>query len=115
MIEKNKESQNQSLAELQQELKSLKALLLSRGPTASATPSSPLPILGRPSIPAWQLASSPAANLSTQPSSPQPTPSASAGSFAALLKPPTVTVATSSSNGKGKEVEVESSDEGTSS
>ncbi|KAJ6610071.1 hypothetical protein B0H10DRAFT_2438222 [Mycena sp. CBHHK59/15] len=57
MIERNKESQTQSLAELQQELKSLKALLLSRGPTmSSSTPSTPLPVLGRPSIPAWQLA-----------------------------------------------------------
>ncbi|KAJ7293654.1 hypothetical protein C8J57DRAFT_1429415 [Mycena rebaudengoi] len=57
MIERNKESQTQSLAELQQELKSLKALLLSRGPTiSSSTPSSPLPVLGRPTIPAWQLA-----------------------------------------------------------
>ena len=54
MINKNKESQTQSLSELQQELKSLKALLLSRGP--SSIPSSPLPALGRPSIPAWQLA-----------------------------------------------------------
>ncbi|KAF5313964.1 hypothetical protein D9611_006860 [Ephemerocybe angulata] len=59
MIEKNKESQTQSLGELQQELKSLKALLLSRGPTTASTPSTPLPMLGRPSIPAWQLASSP--------------------------------------------------------
>ncbi|KAJ7837534.1 hypothetical protein B0H14DRAFT_2791070 [Mycena olivaceomarginata] len=33
MIERNKDSQTQSLAELQHELKSLKALLLSRGPT----------------------------------------------------------------------------------
>ncbi|KAF8641043.1 hypothetical protein AX17_000687 [Amanita inopinata Kibby_2008] len=56
MIEKNKESHNQSLAELQQELKSLKALLLNRGPSTSSTPSSP-PVLGRPSIPAWQLTS----------------------------------------------------------
>jgi len=54
MLEKNKETQSQSLAELQQEMKSLKALLLSRGPTASV---SPLPSFsGRPSIPAWQLA-----------------------------------------------------------
>ncbi|KAF8807467.1 hypothetical protein BYT27DRAFT_7256068 [Phlegmacium glaucopus] len=58
MIEKNKESQNQSLNELQQELKSLKALLLNRGPAISSTPASPLPLLGRPSIPAWQLATS---------------------------------------------------------
>jgi peroxin-14 len=56
MIEKNKDSQTQSLAELQQELKSLKALLLSRGSGLSPSPSSPLPFSGRPSIPAWQLA-----------------------------------------------------------
>ncbi|EDR15619.1 uncharacterized protein LACBIDRAFT_300717 [Laccaria bicolor S238N-H82] len=62
MIEKNKESQTQSLAELQQELKSLKALLLSRGPGLSGTPTSPLPTLGRPAIPAWQLASPPKAS-----------------------------------------------------
>ena len=56
MIEKNKDAQTQSLAELQQELKSLKALLLSRGPTHSGL-SSPLPQMPpRPSIPAWQLA-----------------------------------------------------------
>ena len=57
MIEKNKETHNQSLAELQQELKSLKALLLNRGTSITGTPSSPLPIVGRPVIPAWQLAS----------------------------------------------------------
>lgn len=56
MIEKNKASQTQSLAELQQELKSLKALLLSRGTGLSTAPASPLPLPGRPSIPAWQLA-----------------------------------------------------------
>ena len=56
MIEKNKESQSQSLGELQQELKSLKALLLSRGPNYPTTPSPSLPsFVGRPSIPAWQL------------------------------------------------------------
>ncbi|KAJ6604727.1 hypothetical protein DFH09DRAFT_1257444 [Mycena vulgaris] len=61
MIERNKESQTQSLGELQHELKSLKALLLSRGPTmpGSSLPPSPLPVLGRPSIPAWQLAGAP--------------------------------------------------------
>lgn len=70
MIEKNKESQAQSLGELQQELKSLKALLLSRGPSLSNAPSSPLPVLGRPSIPAWQLASlSPANGTGAEPSS----------------------------------------------
>ena len=56
MIEKNKETHNQSLAELQQELKSLKALLLNRGTSISSTPSSPLPMVGRPAIPSWQLA-----------------------------------------------------------
>ncbi|KDQ63678.1 hypothetical protein JAAARDRAFT_148270 [Jaapia argillacea MUCL 33604] len=69
MIEKNKETQTQSLAELQQELKSLKALLLSRGGPHpfSSTPPSPLPNLaGRPTIPAWQLASS------STPSTPAP-------------------------------------------
>jgi peroxin-14 len=56
MIEKNKDSQTQSLAELQQELKSLKALLLSRGSGISPSSSSPLlSSAGRPSIPAWQL------------------------------------------------------------
>ncbi|KAL5534152.1 hypothetical protein ACEPAG_613 [Sanghuangporus baumii] len=57
MIDKNKDSQSQSLGELQQELKSLKALLMSRGPTYPTTPSPSLPsFVGRPSIPAWQLA-----------------------------------------------------------
>ena len=56
MIEKNKDSQTQSLAELQQELKSLKALLLSRGSTMSPAPAPPPSFTGRPSIPAWQLA-----------------------------------------------------------
>ncbi|THH06819.1 hypothetical protein EW145_g3828 [Phellinidium pouzarii] len=56
MIEKNKESQTQSLSELQQELKSLKALLLSRGPSQPTTPSPSLSsFTGRPSIPSWQL------------------------------------------------------------
>ncbi|OCB85672.1 hypothetical protein A7U60_g7323 [Sanghuangporus baumii] len=51
------QSQSQSLGELQQELKSLKALLMSRGPTYPTTPSPSLPsFVGRPSIPAWQLA-----------------------------------------------------------
>lgn len=58
MIEKNKESQTQSLGELQQELKSLKALLLSRGPTTNI-PSSPFPMIGRAAIPPWQLESTP--------------------------------------------------------
>ncbi|KAF8560421.1 hypothetical protein OG21DRAFT_1600190 [Imleria badia] len=83
MIEKNKETQKQSLAELQQELKSLKALLLSRGPSAlTSSPSTPIPALtGRPSIPSWQLANSTSALVSES-------------------SPPI------QSNGKGKEVEL---------
>lgn len=93
MIEKNKESQNQSLNELQQELKSLKALLLNR-PATSSTPVSSLPLLGRPSIPAWQLGSSTpqenSVNSSSIPSAPSPVP-----------------LNTNIANGKGKEVERE--------
>jgi peroxin-14 len=85
MIEKNKETQSQSLAELQQELKSLKALLLSRGPVS--IPSSPLPISGRPTIPAWQLASTGQSNGTGRPSN---------------ASPPIPVV----NNGKGKETEV---------
>lgn len=55
MMEKNKEVQSQSLGELQQELKSLRALLLSRGPATPSTPSVP-GLQAKPSIPAWQLA-----------------------------------------------------------
>ncbi|KZV71284.1 hypothetical protein PENSPDRAFT_751843 [Peniophora sp. CONT] len=78
MIEKNKDVQTQSLAELQQELKSLKALLLSRGPTHSGL-SSPLPQMPpRPSIPAWQLAQPSSATSATfPPATPSPPPAAS--------------------------------------
>ncbi|KAF8898667.1 peroxisomal membrane anchor protein conserved region-domain-containing protein, partial [Infundibulicybe gibba] len=86
MIEKNKESQTQSLSELQQELKSLKALLLSRGSTMTPTIPSPLPALGRPSIPAWQLAGTTNG----------------------------IDVAPSAGNGKGKETDVSTSSSSTS-
>ncbi len=90
-MDKSKDSQKQSLAELQQELKSLKALLLSRGPALASSPSSsPIPAPGRPSIPAWQLAG--AGDTSNSTTSPTPTPSATYGA------PPV-------SNGKGKEVD----------
>lgn len=101
MIEKNKDSQTQSLAELQQELKSLKALLLSRGSGMSAAPTSPLPsFTGRPSIPAWQLAGAGQTNgaHSSSPATPTPAPLPSPG--------PAIP---SSTNGKGKEAEVEDS------
>jgi peroxin-14 len=94
MIEKNKESQNQSLAELQQELKSLKALLLSRGTPLPASPASPAPILAaRPSIPAWQLAGIKPSTGSSVPSTPP------------LVAEPTSTLApeaTASVQAKGK-------------
>jgi peroxin-14 len=75
MIEKNKESQGQSLAELQQELKSLKALLLSRGTPLPTSPSTPIPsIAARPSIPAWQLAGIKPTSSSSAPATPAPAP-----------------------------------------
>ncbi|KIJ68369.1 hypothetical protein HYDPIDRAFT_165234 [Hydnomerulius pinastri MD-312] len=95
MIEKNKETQKQSLAELQQELKSLKALLLSRGSTGlTSSPSTPLPgLAGRPSIPSWQLAGTTSTIAASES---LPGAASRNGSFT----PPML------SNGKGKEVEV---------
>jgi peroxin-14 len=94
MLEKNKEAQTQSLAELQQELKSLKTLLLSRGPSASAPgtstpPSHPL-FTGRPSIPAWQLVGTDASGSTT------PTPPVASGSETKL---PDITDSSSNLNG----------------
>lgn len=91
-MEKNKESQTQSLAELQQELKSLKALLLSRGPTISSSPTPPLPSIPRPSIPAWQLASagSPVSNSSETISLSPPGPYPIVGQSGAKGKGPEV-------------------------
>ncbi|KAF8314977.1 hypothetical protein DL93DRAFT_2079617 [Clavulina sp. PMI_390] len=75
MLEKNKDAQSQALLDLQQELKSLKTLLLTRsGPSmpstlpysSSTSPSSfaslagTAPPLPRPSIPSWQLPVTPA-------------------------------------------------------
>ena len=99
MIEKNKETQKESLAELQQELKSLKALLLSRGSAPlTSSPSTPIPsIPGRPSIPAWQLAS-PAPVPST--AEPLPSSISPSGSFMSLTQV----------NGKGKEAATPSSE-----
>lgn len=94
MIDRTKEHQNQSLAELQQEIKSLRALLLSRGPSISAGPSSPMPALaGRPTIPAWQLA----------PSS-SPAPAAVENASPPLVGPQIVadSIPASSSSDKGK-------------
>ena len=96
MIDKNRDSQTQSLAELQQELKSLKALLLSRGPAPSHTPTPSLPsFTGRPSIPAWQLAGSSSVTGTNGNSFPSP-----------LSTPPP---AEPSAEGKGKEVVTDAS------
>ena len=96
MIEKNKESHNQSLAELQQELKSLKALLLSRGPGISTGPSTPV-LPGKPSIPAWQLAGGTTTQSLSASSTPPPVilPSSPA--------PPVI-------NGKGKDIDIPGSE-----
>lgn len=89
MIEKNKEAQTQSLGELQQELKSLKTLLLSRTPGTS-TPAPPLPNFPpRPSIPAWQLSGSTGSPASS-----------SLDTHATSISPPFPVL----TNGKGKEV-----------
>ena len=92
MIEKNKEGHSQSLAELQQELKSLKALLLSRGPGSVSGATTPI-IPSKPSIPAWQLAGS--NHYSNTSLSLPASPRASAIPTA---------------NGKGKEVDLSSSE-----
>jgi peroxin-14 len=56
MVEKGKEGSNTAMLELQQELRSLKTLILNAGGRASGSPMpvTPSPI-ARPSIPAWQL------------------------------------------------------------
>lgn len=94
MMEKNKEHQSQSLAELQQELKSLKALLLSRGPTGGAASPSLPSFSGKPSIPAWQLAS-PAVNSEARDARAAATTAAEARTSGGMIN----------GNGKGKEME----------
>lgn len=92
MMDKSKENHSQSLAELQQELKSLKALLLSRGPGNVGGATTPI-IPSKPSIPAWQLAGSNHFTNSTATSLPA---SPGASSTSAPL----------SSSSKGKEVDI---------
>lgn len=91
MMEKNKESQQQTLAELQQELKSMKALLLSRGPSSPSGFSIPI-VPSKPAIPAWQLAAS-TPSPSTPSIPPQPQQSA-----------PIAPSPTSTNKGKGVEI-----------
>ncbi|KAI6005306.1 peroxisomal membrane anchor protein conserved region-domain-containing protein [Pisolithus orientalis] len=79
MIENNKEAQKQSLSELQQELKSLKTLLLSRSGT-----------LSNRRIPSWQLVGA----------APTPSSEPAGGSRTGTFTPPI------QSNGKGKDLEI---------
>jgi peroxin-14 len=93
MIERNKDHHTQSLNELQQEMKSLKALLLNRPTGVPASPSPLLP-MARPSIPAWQLASSTTSNT---------TPTAEP----AAVTPLNYRTDSPTSVGKGKEVDMD--------
>ncbi|KAI0051777.1 hypothetical protein FA95DRAFT_1485012 [Auriscalpium vulgare] len=103
MIDKNKEVQAQSLAELQQELKSLKALLLSRGPTLSNATTPSLPSFShRPSIPAWQLAGSSSTAVPTLPFPSPGTGPVSPSPSTSFTPPP---IAAALTNGKAKAVE----------
>ena len=85
MLDANREAQSHSLAELQQELKSLKALLVTRRPESPSAPNSILN-LGRPSIPSWQLSggsesTTPVSSLAKSPFGTGPvTPSAESNS-----------------------------------
>jgi peroxin-14 len=104
MIERNKEHHTQSLNELQQEVKSLKALLLNRPTGLQASPS-PLSPTARPSIPAWQLAGSTTTNMRAGAAG------SSVESAPTAVSPPTVpSVPPVFSNGKGKEVEIDAGD-----
>ena len=77
MIERNKESHVQSLVELQQEIKSLKTLLLSRGGPASPGGLSTPVVPAKPSIPAWQLTGANHLGSSSLPASPPTLPGTS--------------------------------------
>jgi peroxin-14 len=90
MMEKGKETEKQTLAELQQELRSLKALLLSRsGPSAPASPAPTLPFgIGRPSIPSWQLTGLPTASENSTPGAVASPPPASVDKGKALERAP---------------------------
>lgn len=89
MVDRNKEHHTQSLNELQQEVKSLKTLLLNR-PTGVPSSQNPVPPMARPSIPAWQLGGS-----ATTTSSPGVLDLPAAGTSLPI----------SEGNGKGKEVD----------
>lgn len=67
MVEKSKEDQKYALGELQSELKSLRGLLVNRGASSSSLPAAPTPSysVGRPSIPSWQLQTTPSSSSSS--------------------------------------------------
>lgn len=58
MIEKSRDGTNSAMLDLQQELRSLKTLLLSTSGKSTTLPGSPSQPPSRPTIPAWQLAPS---------------------------------------------------------
>ncbi|TIC18196.1 hypothetical protein E3Q13_02092 [Wallemia mellicola] len=64
LVKSQQQSQSNTLSDLQSELKSLKSLISSRQNTGATSPSSSIQI-GKPQIPAWQLAT---ANGATSPS-----------------------------------------------
>ncbi|KAF8328223.1 peroxisomal membrane anchor protein conserved region-domain-containing protein [Cantharellus anzutake] len=113
MLEKHGDAQSQALVDLQQELKSLKALLLSRsGPQLSSIsrPGSNFSPAGgstflptKPTIPSWQLTGSPTSNTATtSPPIIHPVPSAPGEK---VLEPLAAVVETppAPDKGKGKE------------
>jgi peroxin-14 len=81
MFEKTKEAQTASLSELQNELKSLKSLLVSRNASSNASAAIPRPYSPygqsgdasngasspKPSIPSWQLASNDSTTTASTP------------------------------------------------
>lgn len=110
MLEKHKDAQSQALLDLQQELKSLKALLLSRSgpqiPTiprpgtnfAAAGGTSFLPT--KPSIPQWQLADPSSPSVTAI--SPTIQPASSISEEKAVSSSTTTATVPSSVDGKGK-------------
>ena len=92
MMDKSKEAHTQSLTELQQEIKSLKTLMLNRGGPMTPTGVSAPVLPGKPSIPAWQLAGA-SHVASGVPASPT----------ASLVASP-ISFPSAASLGKGKEV-----------
>ncbi|KAF5355873.1 hypothetical protein D9756_003817 [Leucocoprinus leucothites] len=104
MIDRNKEHHAQSLSELQQEVKSLKALLLNR-PAGMPSSPSPLPPMARPSIPAWQLGGS--ATTSTSSGVTDHATTSPATGISPPNYPTIPQIPIPQSSGKGKEVDID--------